>query len=149
MDFCFLEMDMQDLKFPRFIKIIHEKEANKNKMVIPPFFLEHYEEELVDHTIKFQLPNGRRTRIRFEEDDGVFSGIRTFFNQFPREYGICAMFTYKGEGVFVVNVLNDNLTEVMYAPPSRGKIELFFSNLSKRIILARSTSGDFFSVFYR
>lgn len=112
--------------------------------------MEHYGEELVDHTIKFQLPNGRRTRIRFEEDDGLFSGIRAFFDQFSREYGICAMFTYKGEGVFVVNVLNDNLTEVVYAPPSRGKIESFYSNISKKFTLVRNTSGDcFFSVFYR
>lgn len=76
--------------------------------------------EDIPEVVKFELPNGVRTRVRFEKEEGCFVNVRTFFHKFPTNYGICAMFSYQGNGVFVVNVMNDNLTEVLYDPPSEG-----------------------------
>ncbi|KAK1378313.1 hypothetical protein POM88_025057 [Heracleum sosnowskyi] len=43
-----------------------------SKKVVPPCCLRTHQDEIPERLI-FQLPNGQRTRIRFEKDDGYFT----------------------------------------------------------------------------
>lgn len=101
---------------------------------IPLPFLEAFGAELPERII-FQLPNGQTTRVKFEQEDGVFNNVQLFYKKFKRVYGQCAMFTYKGNGIFMVNVLNEYLTEVEYDPPTYGKFSILFGNSYIYVVL--------------
>lgn len=77
-------------------------------------------------TVIFELPNGEKTHVRFDREDGIFKNVLGFFKKFRSKYGICAVFTYKGNGIFMVNVLNEYLTEVEYDPPTYGKFSIIY-----------------------
>lgn len=70
--------------------------------------------------IIFELPNGQKTRVRFDQENGYFKNVDVFFKKFPIKYGIAAMFTYKGNGLFLVNVMHEYATEIEYDPPTYG-----------------------------
>lgn len=81
-------------------------------------------------TVIFELPNGQKTRVIFDREGEVFKNIMKFFKQFRRNYGICALFTYKGNGIFMVNVLNEYQTEIEYDPPTYGNFSIIYPLLN-------------------
>lgn len=124
--FFYIEMDaeMDALLSPRFVMLVSPGANTKsNKMLIPRRILDAFGDDL-PATIVFELPNGRKTRVKFDREEVVFKNIRSFFGQFKQNYGICAMLTYKGHGTFMVNVMNEYLTEIEYDPPTYGNFAM-------------------------
>jgi hypothetical protein len=97
---------------------------------LPPRFLDNYRAELPESII-FEIPNGEKTRVNYEQEDGVFNNVQRFVKNFKTKYGHCYIMTYKGDEIFLVNVLNEYMTEVEYDPPTYGK----FSILSSKIVI--------------
>lgn len=76
------------------------------------FFVECSEK--IPQNVRLCLPNGREIHAHFTKREKSLSPMSEFFKECRRLFGCIGIFSYKGNGNFLVFVLKDDFCEVDY-----------------------------------
>lgn len=57
-----------------------------------------------------------KTHVKFNRKDEILNNVGLFFQKFTRKYGVNSVLTYKGNILFMVNLINEYMTEIEYDP---------------------------------
>ncbi|KAK1354320.1 hypothetical protein POM88_047576 [Heracleum sosnowskyi] len=61
-----------------------------------------------------KMPNGDQIHVHFKKKENSLSCVSAFMKDCKKLFGCVMVYSYKGEGIFLVNVLKDDFCEVDY-----------------------------------
>lgn len=70
--------------------------------------------ERIPRDVILQLPNGHETHVKFKKTEQTLSHMTEFIRDCKGLLGSALIFSFKGNGRFVVNCLGNDLNEVIY-----------------------------------
>lgn len=90
--------------------------------------------DLIPFEVRLQFINGREFNVCYEENRNSLSHVGSMLKEFKDSYGLHCVFSYNGDGNFLVSSLNDSLTEVVYGVPTSGAIaQVYPQGKSRRL----------------
>ncbi|KAK1384936.1 hypothetical protein POM88_022671 [Heracleum sosnowskyi] len=81
--------------------------------ILPERFLLECHKKIPFH-VKLQMPNGHQIHVHFKKKENSLSCVSAFMKDCQKLFGCVMVYSYKGEGIFLVNVLKDDFCEVDY-----------------------------------
>ncbi|KAK1384321.1 hypothetical protein POM88_022056 [Heracleum sosnowskyi] len=101
------------VRFPSFVIILDRFTMDCNDLMLPERFLLECREKIPFH-VKLQMPNGRQINVHFKKRQNSVSCMSPFMKDCEILFGSIMVYSYKGEGIFLVYVLKDDFCEVDY-----------------------------------
>ncbi|KAK1367678.1 hypothetical protein POM88_033770 [Heracleum sosnowskyi] len=107
------KVDSLIVRFPSFVIILDRFTMDCNDLMLPERFLLECREKIPFH-VKLQMPNGRQVNVHFKKRENSLSCMSAFMKDCKNLFGSIMVYSYKGEGIFLVYVLKDDFCEVDY-----------------------------------
>ncbi|KAK1365914.1 hypothetical protein POM88_000696 [Heracleum sosnowskyi] len=101
--------------YPQFIIPFKPVHIESGKMELPLNFILEYGDKIPLNVI-LQFPTGRQIHVLFKRNEKSLVNLSGFIKEIIKVSGSIFIFSYKGEGIFSVHVLNDDSSEVEYVP---------------------------------
>ncbi|KAK1355667.1 hypothetical protein POM88_048923 [Heracleum sosnowskyi] len=100
-------------RFPLFVVVLDCFTMDCNELILPERFLLECHKKIPFH-VKLQMPNGHQIHVHFKKKENSLSCVSAFMKDCKKLFGCVMVYSYKGEGIFLVNVLKDDFCEVDY-----------------------------------
>ncbi|KAK1396947.1 hypothetical protein POM88_006810 [Heracleum sosnowskyi] len=108
-----IKVNLLNGRFPLFVVVLDRFTMDCNELILPERFLLECHKKIPFH-VKLQMPNGHQIHVHFKKKENSLSCVSAFMKDCQKLFGCVMVFSYKGEGNFLVNVLKDDFCEVDY-----------------------------------
>ncbi|KAK1360810.1 hypothetical protein POM88_045284 [Heracleum sosnowskyi] len=108
-----IKVNLLNGRFPLFVVVLDRFTMDCNELILPERFLLECHKKIPFH-VKLQMPNGHQIHVHFKKKENSLSCVSAFMKDCQKLFGCVMVYSYKGEGIFLVNVLKDDFCEVDY-----------------------------------